>query len=358
MEFLNRRKERDSRRKFTAEARKRLEEEKRQRRLEKLKQKEELKKRGIFSSEYKLVIDVDGKQVDITSPIFQQESEFYPFGDIKFLQRSNEIKELLKTKQDDVYGLTYVESEGRFCDCPRYDPTFEDVKVYKKDYSNRTKVDQYLKDHNDMLCKDQQLFSEYATTSYDLGYKCFDDYVDMRYKYGEMSLISKNVAAPLLQCGVDNCEFQCHEHTVMNDHKKRHNDDSYKYKCLSEHCLHRCLNMAELKRHMLTHCKHLFPCRYGGCSAIYSHPVENSDHYYVHLGKEANQAKFINGRQLCYICRKMVRGYGRHKKQHPELLMKCPYPGCNAKFSSTVFWFAHRDSHMIDVMRKRIEENK
>ena len=358
MDFVERLKVRENARKLTKEKRKQLEEDLCKRKQEGEKQLKELKERGKFASDYRVMVEVDGKQVDITQPIFRQEKEFYPFGDIKFLQRSNEIKELLKTKQDEVYGLTYLETEGRFCDCPRYDPLFEDIKVYKKDYTNRTNVDEYVKEHDSVSCRDQQLFAAHTARAYDFGYKCFDDYLDPRYKYNSSSLVNAAKPSAILKCDVDGCCFKCHEKSVMEDHRARHGNEDFKYKCKSKHCLHRCATMAEFKRHMLSHCKHIFPCLYNGCTSVFSQPVEDSKHYWNHTKKEAFVSKFITGRTLCYVCRKMVRGFGRHKKQHPELLMKCPYPGCKAKFSRSVYWLSHRDSHMIDVLRKRFEENK
>ena len=335
-----------------------------EKRLERERSKKEerakLDKRGPYTWQMDISVEVDGKKVNIVKPIIHQEAEFYPFGDIKFLQRSNEIKELLKKKQKDTYGVTYVGNEARFCDVPRYDNLFDQEKVYKRNYTNKTDVKEYVKNQKDFHCESQAIFSEYFKTVYDLGYECFDDYVDTRYHYDLQSLSCSNlVDIPRIECGVDGCCYKCYEEGILYEHKLRHgNEKEYPFKCLNDHCLHRCKDRVELKMHMLEHCKSIYPCLFPGCRIIQSFPLEEGRHFYKHLKKEGNRNKKCLGRQLCYICRTMVRNYQWHRKQHPELLINCPYPGCGKKFSGMVPWFCHRESHVIYEMRKRLTKNK
>lgn len=178
MEFGDLVKLRPKRRFFSKEVSKINLEKRLERERSKKEEREKLNQRGPYTWQMNVTVDVDGKQVNIVKPIIHQEAEYYPFGDIKFLQRSNEIRELLKKKRTDTYGVAYVGNEARFCDVIRYDNLFDQEKVYKRNYTNRTDVKEYVKNCNDPLCESQALFSDYSKSAYDLGYECFDDYVD------------------------------------------------------------------------------------------------------------------------------------------------------------------------------------
>ena len=360
MEFGDLVKLRPKRRFFSKEVSKINLEKRLERERSKKEEREKLNQRGPYTWQMNVTVDVDGKQVNIVKPIIHQEAEYYPFGDIKFLQRSNEIRELLKKKQTDTYGVAYVGNEARFCDVIRYDNLFDQEKVYKRNYTNRTDVKEYVKNCNDPLCESQALFSDYSKSAYDLGYECFDDYVDPRYHYDSQSLANSNqVDMPRIECGIDGCCYSCYEEGILNEHKERHgNEKEYPFKCLNEKCFHRCKDRVELKMHMLEHCKTIYPCSFPGCRTIQSFPLDEGRHFYKHLKKEGNRNKKCLGHQLCYVCHKMVRNFSRHRKQHPELLMNCPSPGCNKRFSGIVTWFNHRDVHVIAEMRKRFSENK
>ena len=160
MEFGDLVKLRPKRRFFSKEVSKINLEKRLERERSKKEEREKLNQRGPYTWQMNVTVDVDGKQVNIVKPIIHQEAEYYPFGDIKFLQRSNEIRELLKKKQTDTYGVAYVGNEARFCDVIRYDNLFDQEKVYKRNYTNRTDVKEYVKNCNDPLCESQALFSD------------------------------------------------------------------------------------------------------------------------------------------------------------------------------------------------------
>ena len=310
--------------------------------------------RGKMTWQMKVYVDDNGKKVNIVDPICQSETDFYPFGDLKFLQRSNEIRELLKSKQDDVYGLTYVDTEARFCDAPDYDSLFDLIKVYKRNYTNTVNVEEYAKEQGEM-CQRQALFADYSKKQYDLGYTCFDDYVDPRYKYDKETAVSVGAQElEELSCGIDGCTFKCYELTVMTDHKLRHEEkEKYPFPCLQEGCLHRCISRVQLKKHMLSHCKYIHPCSFLGCKYLCTDGSIDQDHLAEHTKRSGSRRDNFFGRKLCYICHTMVRHFSVHRKQHPEFMLKCPYPGCTRSFGSSMYWFRHCDNHIIDVIRNK-----
>ena len=357
MDFNNTPNVRGSLRRLPKEERERKEAYRKRRREELIMEHQKTLERGRLTWQMKVYADDHGKKVNIVDPVCQSETDYYPFGDLKFLQRSNEIRELLKTKQDAVYGLTYVDTEARFCDAPDYDSLLDLIKVYKRNYTNTVDVKEYTKEQGE-ACQRQSVFAEFSKKQYDLGYKCFDDYVDPRYKYDKATAVS--VGAHELQemtCGIDGCTFKCYELTVMTDHKLRHdNKEAYPFPCLQEGCLHRCTSRVQLKRHMLTHCKHIHPCNFLGCKFIGTDDTPDLDHLIEHTKRSGSKRSLFFGRKLCYICHTMVRHFGVHRKEHPEFMLKCPYPGCKRSFGSSMHWFRHCDGHILDVIRK-IESN-
>ena len=76
------------------------------------------------AKELEFKVEKDGKVIDYANPPLKKESDFNAYRSVSFLRRSNEIKELLKKKQKEVFGVTVFDKEVRYCDVDSYDPLF------------------------------------------------------------------------------------------------------------------------------------------------------------------------------------------------------------------------------------------
>ena len=305
------------------------------------------------AKELEFKVEKDGKVIDYGNPPIKKESAFNAYRSVSFLRRSNEIKELLKKKQKEVFGVTVFEKEVRYCDVDSYDPVFDIVKISKKSYSNLTNKDDYVKEHPTDSCKAQRAFSDITAKEYDaLGFECYDDYFDIRrFYFADWKVSPLKLASSVRECGIDGCIFRCIDNVDMEEHRKLH-DAPHRYRCLEEKCFHSCNSRVSLKHHMLQHCKHVYPCLKSGCRSVFSVPVEFTTHYGRHYHGYVSYQK----RRFCHLCRKLVLNYSYHKRIHPEITIKCPYPGCVTVLSSDKHYMKHRLFHKINDDIKRLQQ--
>lgn len=305
------------------------------------------------AKELEFKVEKDGKVIDYANPPLKKESDFNAYRSVSFLRRSNEIKELLKKKQKEVFGVTVFDKEVRYCDVDSYDPLFDIVTIPKKSYSNLTDKDDYVKKHPTDSCKAQLAFSDITTKEYDaLGFECYDDYFDIRRRYfSDWKRAPFQLTNSVRECGIAGCIFRCIDNYDMEEHKKLH-DAPRRYRCLEEKCFHSCDSRVDLKHHMLQHCKHLYPCLKSGCRSVFTVPVEFTTHYTRHYHGHMPYQK----RRFCHLCRKLVMHYNYHKRIHPEITIKCPYPGCITVLSSDKHYAKHRLYHKICDDIKRMQQ--
>lgn len=300
----------------------------------------------------RFVAMADGKEVDYTEPIHQSKNDFYPYGDIQFLRRSNEIKELLKKDHEDVYGVAVSGKEIRFCDVYNYDKKFDIVQLSHKSYYNNCVKDDYIQEHPSKSCKTQAIISECMEKKYDLGYTCFDDYIDCRYTYSNLVYSPQNMESPFITCGVDGCIFQCGDEKELKNHLELHKQP-LAFPCLNKQCKHSCKSRFDLKKHMLQHCKTIFPCLKPYCRFIDFVPMKDSTHFTIHNHEHFNIPVGRKLRGLCFICKKMYRHLSSHEMLHPEYRFYCRYPNCTQSFSSMNSFYIHRSVHYLhDMLRK------
>lgn len=302
--------------------------------------------------ELQFTVEKDGKIIDYSDIAIPSESDYDAFRSASFLRRSNEIRELLKTKQQDTYGIAVSGKEIRFCDVDQYDPVFDLIKIKKKSYHNLTKKDEYLKAHPTESCSAQRVISDIVQKDYDsLGFHCFDDYLDTRTKYFNWNQTIYYESNKEIVCGVDDCIFRCISPEDMENHRKLHSSP-LAFPCLKNGCLHSCSSRLELKHHMLQHCEHIFPCLERGCNAVFTIPLEQAGHCSYHQKGFMSQQK----RGLCHLCKKLVLDLHAHKRLHPEISPKCPYPGCTTVIQSKKQYKNHRLYHKLNDDIKRLQQ--
>ena len=302
--------------------------------------------------ELQFTVEKDGKIIDYGNVKIPSESDYDAFKSASFLRRSNEIKELLKTKQEDTFGLVLDGVELRFCDIDGYDPVFDMIKIKKKTYNNETKKDQYLKSHSTESCNAQCVISGIVQKDYDsLGFQCFDDYLDTRTKTVASVKRFDKIPYEEIICGVEGCIFRCVSPEDMRIHQKLHSSP-LPFPCLKKGCHHSCNSRVELKLHMLQHCKHVFPCLDRGCSYISSIPIQDSGHREGNTGMMRNSQK----RSLCHLCKKLVFYHSAHLRLHPEVKPKCLYPGCSAVIRSKGRYLNHCLLHKLNDDLKSMQQ--
>ena len=134
-----------------------------------------LNQNNMHGNKVKYITVKDGKEYDYTTPITKEAKEFYLFGDIDFLRRSNEIKELMKKPSSEVYGICVDENEIRFCDVDRYDKKFDLIQITKKHYHNACDKKEYEESHPKDSVQAQSIMSDYFGKAYDFGYESFEE---------------------------------------------------------------------------------------------------------------------------------------------------------------------------------------
>lgn len=318
------------------------------------KQTLELNEHNSGTKELEFIVEKDGKTIDYSDVTLPSELDYDAFRSASFLRRSNEIKELLKTKQEDTFGIVVDRKEIRYCDIDEYDPVFDLIKIKKKSYNNLTKKDEFLKAHSTESCSAQCAVSDIVQKDYDsLGYQCFDDYMDFR---GYSSLHARK-ASPIhtnkeIVCGLDGCIFRCASQEDLESHQKLHSSP-LPFPCLEKGCLHSCSSRFDLKHHMLQHCKHLFPCLLKGCGSVLTSEPAYSFHFLYHFQLTPN----VQRRKLCHLCRKLVFNHYAHLQLHPEICPQCPYPGCSYVIRSRRRYLNHRYLHKLnDELAKSMQQ--
>lgn len=318
------------------------------------KQLSDINEHNAGTKELQFTVEKDGKVIDYSDITIPSELDYDAFRSASFLRRSNEIKELLKTKQEDTFGLVVDKCEMRFCDIDEYDPVFDLVAIKKKSYNNLTKKDEYLKAHSNESCSVQCTVSDFVQKDYDsLGYQCYDDYLDLR---GYSSIPTKKQKSLYeyeeIVCGVDGCIFRCVSPEDMENHRKLHSSP-LPFPCLEKGCLHSCSSRFDLKHHMLQHCKHLFPCLSKNCRSVLTSPLELCCHTMYHTAFSVQ----VQRRRLCHLCRKLVLCHHSHLQLHPEICPQCPYPGCSYVIRSKNQYFYHRYAHKLnDELAKSLKQ--
>lgn len=305
----------------------------------------------------RFVTVVDGKEVDYTEPSHLEKKDYYPYGDIQFLRRSNEIKELMKKEHEDVYGISVSGNEVRYCDVYNYDKKFDLIELSHKSYYNNCQREVYVNEHPSNTVQTQAVLSEYMGKKYDFGYTCFDDYLDYRYTFSDVTFKRHDKNLTPLTCGVDGCIFKCCDEKEMKKHQELHNKQ-LAFPCLNKQCKHSCNSRCELKRHMIQHCKTLFPCLKPNCSFIDFLPMTESTHYKSHENSLYSIPVKRKMRHLCYICKKMYRNCSSHEMAHPEYRYRCRYPNCSFSCSSITGFYTHRSVHYLhDLMKEKDKYN-
>ena len=312
-----------------------------------------LSKNNNQHEQIRFVTMVDGKEVDYTEPRHRSKEEFYPYGDIQFLRRRNEIKELLKKDHEDVYGVSVSGKEIRFCDVYNYDKKFDIIQLSHKSYFNNCVKEDYVQEHPSESCKTQAIISNYMEKKYDFGYTCYDDYLDYRFNFTNLVYSPQNMESPFITCGVDGCIFQCGDETELNKHRELH-DNPLAFPCLNKQCKHSCKSRFDLKQHMLQHCKTVFPCLKPHCRFIDFVPMKDSIHFISHNYDHFSIPVGRKLRGLCYICKKMYRNICSHETLHPEYRFYCRYPNCTKSYSQMNEFYIHRSLHFLhDLMKKK-----
>lgn len=302
--------------------------------------------------EIQFVTTIDGKEYDYSKPYTVSEDDFYLFGDIHFLRRSNEIKELMKKDHSEVFGIVVNEKEIRYCDVDRYDKKFDLVQLTKKKYHNSCIKEDYVVNHPTEDVRAQSVISGYFNKQYDLGYECYDDYLDYRYSFSTLSFMEGDRNLTPLECGLDGCIFKCGSEKQLKSHRELH-DQSLPFPCLHPECKHQCNTRSELKNHMIQHCKTIFPCLQENCRFVSTSQLCDNVHYQSHRSTFVNREITKKWRSLCNICQKIVRYYKCHKKIHPEFCFTCQYPGCKKMYTQIHKFESHRIHHYLRDLNKK-----
>lgn len=298
------------------------------------------------------VTTVDGKEIDYSQPETRNEDDFYLFGDLNFLRRSNEIKELMKKDHSEVFGIVLQGNEIRYCDVDRYDKKFDLIQLNPKKYYNPYEKEDYVSNHNSEMVNAQSVISDHFQKEYDLGYECYDDYLDYRYSFSVYSFVERDRNLTPLVCGIDGCIYECGDEEQLKEHRELH-DKELPFPCLNPKCKHQCNSRNELKNHMLQHCKTLFPCPIKGCRHVDTVPYCDNLHYKSHENAKDATSILKKSRSLCNICHKLVRNYRCHKKVHPEFCFKCLYPGCGKVYTQMHKFQSHRITHYLRDLNKK-----
>lgn len=306
------------------------------------------------TKELEFIVEKDGKTIDYSDVTLPSEMDYDAFRSASFLRRSNEIKELLKNKQEDTFGIVVNQYEIRYCDIDEYDPVFDSIKIKKKSYKNLTKKDEFLKAHSTESCSAQCAVSDIVQKDYDsLGYQCYDDYLDYR-GYGSRPAKKArpfNIYKEIV-CGVDGCIFRCTSQEELKSHQKLHSSP-LPFPCLEKGCLHSCSSRFDLKHHMLQHCKHLFPCLVRGCGSVQTSESASTLHFIHHCQGSLKAQR----RKFCHLCRKLVFSHYSHLQLHPEICPQCPYPGCSYVIRSRKRYLNHRYYHKLnDELAKSMQQ--
>ena len=153
-------------------------------------------------------VEIDGKVIDYSKPVSGLPKTAHLFGDLDFLRRSNEIKELLKKKHKEVFGIKIMDTEYRYCDVGHYDPKFELIQLEPKVYNNTCDKAAYCARHQSEECTAQAMISNINSGLYDLGYECYDDYLDYRYQFSpDYKLKASMLTSKDRVCGIDGCQY-------------------------------------------------------------------------------------------------------------------------------------------------------
>ena len=301
--------------------------------------------------EPKYVVEIDGKMIDYTEPIRDIPMDAHLFGDLEHLKRSNEIKELMKKKREEVFGIDVMDMEVRYCDVGHYDPKFELVRLERKNYDNRCDKKEYYASHPTEECKAQIVISDINAKLYDLGFECFDDYLDYRYQFAPGYKTTGSVITSKRQtCGVDGCIFQTCYEDEMEEHKRRHNED-LPFVCKDPNCKHKCKTRMEMKYHSIAHCKYMFLCPAKGCYIVKSYPV-NDNHIASHLRRGDYKDSQVKSRFVCPLCRRMERNVAAHRAVHKEWNCRCPIPGCKYSCFTKPEYYLHGLDHFFKYSNK------
>ena len=297
-------------------------------------------------------VEIDGKLIDYSKPVMALPKTAHLFGDLDFLRRSNEIKELLKKKHKEVFGIKIMDTEYRFCDVGHYDPKFELIRLEPKVYDNKCDKAAYCARHPSEECKAQAVVSNINSGLYDLGYECYDDYLDYRYQFSpDYKLKADMVRSKNAVCGIDGCQYHTCDEKEMEEHKKRHNED-LPFCCPEPNCMHKCKTRVEYKYHLITHSKLLYSCPVKGCCMVKTYKV-NDAHIVNHMRKEEYRLAKTRNRFVCPICRRMERNYFSHIKFHEELFYRCPIPSCKYISTSEHTYKTHCFSHYVKFKKQK-----
>lgn len=297
-------------------------------------------------------VEIDGKVIDYSKPVTGLPKTAHLFGDLDFLRRSNEIKELLKKKHKEVFGIKIMDTEYRYCDVGHYDPKFELIQLEPKVYNNTCDKAAYCARHQSEECTAQAMISNINSGLYDLGYECYDDYLDYRYQFSpDYKLKASMLTSKDRVCGIDGCQYHTCYDEEMEEHQKRHNED-LPFCCPEPNCMHKCKTRVEYKYHLISHAKLLYTCPVKGCRMVKTYKV-NDAHIVNHLRKEEYKLSKIRNRFVCPLCRRMERNYFAHRKLHKELFYHCPIPGCKHASISMNTYKHHRIQHYIMFKKQK-----